>query len=234
MIIGAQKSGTSSLLKYLTANFMIGEPFKKEVHYFDFNSNKNNRWYHSHFSFSTSQLTGEASPFYLYHPDVPKRVKKYHSKIKLIAILRDPVERAWSQYSMNINKGLESLGFKEALLKEEERLLNADFDDPQSAQQLYSYKTRGLYAQQLNNWYQHFPMEQLMVMSYHQFYSNPWHEVQKIYRFLNVAPYMGSTLTFKENQTPQKADIDSESKKLLMEYYKQPNLELKNLTGITF
>ena len=234
LIIGAQKSGTSSLMEYLNENLQINPPSTKEVHYFDFNYDKSKKWYHNHFTFSRGEITGEASPFYFFHPQAPERIHQYNPNLKLIAILRNPVERAWSQYRMNRSRNRETLSFIEALKEEKNRLReDGDFNNKYSSAQLHTYKMRGLYAEQLERWYQFFPKEQILVLNYHTFYEKPWENVQQIYKFLDVAPYFGVT-DYTVNQSKIQEDMDVASQQLLEEYYKEPNKRLADLTGIKF
>src|SRR5690606_33886153 len=108
IIVGAQKAGTTSLFHYLSEHPQIISPYKKEVHYFDGGLNpeidtfkKGEKWYRSNFPRkpkSKSIKTFEASPLYLFNPLAPQRIKDLLPNVKLIILLRDPVERAISQY----------------------------------------------------------------------------------------------------------------------------------------
>ncbi|MDZ7847545.1 MAG: sulfotransferase domain-containing protein [Owenweeksia sp.] len=124
------------------------------------------------------------------HPDAPQRVNKYSPQMKLIAILRNPVERAVSHYRMSTANGMEPLSFKEALIAEEERLKKPlNEGDSDSAWLWNSYKTRGLYAEQIDRWARFFPADQILLINYHHFFKDPWQNIQPVYRFLGVAPY---------------------------------------------
>src|SRR3954447_18625468 len=94
LIIGAQRAGTTSLFHYLQRHPSVMQSSIKEVHYFDGSYNRGRRWYLSHFPLrratSGGRITGEATPYYLFHPTVPTRVAVDFPDVKLIAILRDP------------------------------------------------------------------------------------------------------------------------------------------------
>mgnify|MGYP006439820863 CR=1 FL=1 len=132
IIVGAQKAGTTSLFRYLTSHPQIKAPFKtKEIHFFDGglesedNYKKGLKWYKSHFPLKSkmyNKLTYEASPLYLFHPCAPKRIKKDIPDVKIIILLRNPVERSISHYFHELRKGRERLTVDEAFRKEEDRL----------------------------------------------------------------------------------------------------------------
>ena len=100
VIIGAQKSGTSSLYDFVVQHPAILPAAKKELHYFSLGYKKGEYWYRLRFPIRASQklLSGEASPIYLFYPMVPGRMKKLLPDVKLIVILRNPVDRAYSHY----------------------------------------------------------------------------------------------------------------------------------------
>ncbi len=233
LVIGAQKCGTSSLYRYLTTNLMIGGPDQKELHYFDFFHARGRRWYHSHFNFKEANIHGEASPFYLLHPQVAMRAFHYNRHLKIIVILRNPVERAISHYRMNLSNHLENLPLLDALDQEEERLQQYDADQPDNALQNFSYLRRGLYAEQIAHWEKYFPANQITLINYHQFFSKPWQEVQKLYRFLGVAPFYG-TESFASNTARAAYEPSSSEINRLEEFYREPNRQLAEKYAISF
>ncbi len=132
VIIGAQKSGTTSLYDFVIRHPEIAPALKKEMHYFSINYKFGEQWYRSNFPTNLSRryftkktgqklLSGEASPSYLFYPTVPSRMKKVLPDVKLIVILRNPVDRAYSQYHHSRRKGRETLSFEKAIELEEER-----------------------------------------------------------------------------------------------------------------
>ena len=132
LIIGAARSGTTSLYQYLTEHPSIIPGVGKEIYFFDKKFKKGINWYKSFFptKFSmaiiknkqkTKCITGEATPRYLHYPHAPKRIFEFLPKIKLIVLLRNPIDRAYSHYQMEVSSGNEELSFEESIEKEEER-----------------------------------------------------------------------------------------------------------------
>src|SRR5579863_9235330 len=124
MIIGALRGGTTSLYSYMTAHPGIGPAYMKEVHFFDVHYKKGFPWYQAQFPSLPQKyyrervqkqrfITGEASPYYLFHPHAPKRIAKILPQVKLVVLLRNPVTRAYSHYSHEVAGGHESLSFEE-------------------------------------------------------------------------------------------------------------------------
>ena len=157
IIIGAQKGGTTSLHRYLTRHPDVGVSLRKEIHFFSSSYDQGLDWYLAHFPEPGEfAVVGEASTSYLSDPEVPERVRRAVPNVKLIALLRNPVDRAYSQYQMNVRKGVETLSFEEAIAQEPVRLRNA----PNRSSELWrfsSYATRGLYAEHLERWLAAFP-----------------------------------------------------------------------------
>lgn len=230
LIIGAQKSGTTSLYEYINAHLMALPARKKEVHYFDKHAEEGPKWYHERFNWKEEGLRGEATPYYLFDEKCPNLVHQYSKDIRLITILRDPIERAFSHYRMNVGRGDEDLSFMEALEAEEQRLQ----DSSQQINRLYSYKKRGLYLEQLNRWTGLFHKEQMLVLKYEDFFENPWHNVQKVYSFLGLAPYYGSQQDFFSNQNVGNIDMPEDAKNHLRQYFAEPNKKLAQQFNIHF
>ena len=156
IIIGAQKAGTTSLFYYLSQNPNLAPSIKKEVHYFDGGLDPNQddflkgeSWYRAHFQRTKEiQATGipfEATPSYLFHPEVPQRINQLIPDVKMLVLLRNPTDRAISHYFHEKRKNRENLSIKEAFEKEEERLKpileKCDYKNPGFFR--YSYKLRG-------------------------------------------------------------------------------------------
>jgi hypothetical protein len=196
LIIGAQKGGTTSLFNYLLQHPSVLPPLRKEVHYFDFNYSHGVRWYRGHFPYAArlgrGSLTLEGSPYYLVHPLVPQRVAQLLPDVKLIALLRNPVDRALSHYQHEVRGGRESLSFEEALAREPERLAEEERrlqDEPNYYSynhHRYSYVRRGLYLEQLRRWAKHFPRAQLLVLSSERLFRDPVGTTALVQQFLGL------------------------------------------------
>src|SRR6187200_1451927 len=124
LVIGAQKAGTTALYAYLRWHPGITGPSWKEVSFFDRHWWRGEAWYRGQFPLRAGgRLVGEASPSYLFHPLAPERARSLVPDAKLIALVRNPVDRAYSQYQHAVALGREPLSFEDALAAEDERLV---------------------------------------------------------------------------------------------------------------
>jgi hypothetical protein len=207
LIIGAQRAGTTSLYLYLThhpcvAPVVIG----KGVHYFDVDFDKGPRWYRGHFPVAARRylskvgrdmplITGEGSPYYLFHPLVPGRVADLLPEVRLVVLLRDPVGRAYSHYQHFVRRGIETLPtFEQALQAEPERLegevekLDRDPLYPAYNYQHFSYVARGMYADQLQRWSSFFPRDRMLILQSESFFADPAAAYARVLDFLDLPP----------------------------------------------
>jgi len=181
LIIGAAKAGTTSLFHLLVQHPQINEALEKEIHFFDLNYYRGLNWYRYHFPIKKRIcITGEASPLYLYWPETEKKVAKWFPYIKLIVILRNPIDRAYSQYQHAIRNGNEFLSFEEGITHEEKRL-TSDFGKME-----FSYLSRSLYYEQLSMWFKKFPRKQFCIIENEDFKNNTQEVVNTIFNFLNL------------------------------------------------
>jgi hypothetical protein len=140
------------------------------VSFFDRHYARGERWYRAHLPMRRGGVVGEASPSYLFHPLAPERVARVLPDARLIALLRNPVERAFSHYQHEVALGREQLTFEDALEREDERMageLERMLRDPtyfSHAWWNYTYAARGRYAEQLERWFAAFPRERLLVL----------------------------------------------------------------------
>lgn len=198
LVIGAQRSGTTSLYRALVAHPRILPALRKEVHYFDFQYRKGPAWYlahyppHSRWARAQGVHTGEASPYYLVHPLAPERAYTFDPAMRIIAILRDPVLRAFSHYRQNVARGREALGFEEALAAEPERLavdahrLTVPPHYYSRGHHFYSYADRGRYAHHLSRWLRTFAAEQVLVIEAEALFTNPTATLAAVFAFLDL------------------------------------------------
>jgi hypothetical protein len=184
LIIGAMRSGTTSLAHYLSAHPEVFIAPQKEVHYFDVNYEKGEDWYRQQFSqASAGQVIGEASPTYMYDPEVSARMFSLLPEARLIAILRNPVDRAYSHYWHNRALGRETLEFAEAVVAESERLYTST--DVRTLYR-YSYLERGHYLPQLLRICNYYPRAALQVILFEDLSRNPVEIFHSVCRFLKV------------------------------------------------
>lgn len=238
MIIGAQKSGTTTLFDLLSRHPDINNPKNKEMHYFDNRDIHSLRRYRSMFPFSPGRLTGEATPIYLYYPGIPELVKDTFPKCKFIVILRDPVFRAYSHYQMRVRRGKELLSFEEAVASEADRLALAKEDflrDPRthSAGLLaHSYVDRGIYCDQLEKWYQVFDASQFHVLAYENLIGRPQDEYERLCHFLGISPCDETALG--QTNAYRYPEMQQTTKEQLQRYYQPFNQKLFAMIGEAF
>lgn len=204
VVIGAQKSGTTTLFTILSEHPQVMSPFNKEPHYFDNNFYKPlTTGYRFQFPLKaymllrgmrhrSSVITGEATPFYLFHPLVPGRMKKVIPKARLLVILREPVERAYSHYQYAVKNGNETRSFADAISHEVEQV-EAEKEKLKKGQsfdnrllQNNSYISRSHYHEQLERWFQYYSPEQLFILSSEYFFSRHQEALEQIRAFLGL------------------------------------------------
>jgi len=261
LIIGGQRCGTTSLYYYLINYPGILPAHTKEVHFFDVNYEKGFGWYRAQFPTVIGKtwasqarkrpyITGEASPYYLFHPHAPARIASDMPGVKLIALLRNPVDRAYSQHWLEVQSGYETLSFKDALESEQERLAGEwekmleDEHYESFNYRHYSYLARGKYVEQLQNWMGLFPKEQVLLLRSEDLYTNPAAVVRQTLEFLGVfdesidlqgKEYKRYRLPlktgYKGKQTASPPKMDAGVKGYLRDYFRPYNARLEELMG---
>ena len=241
LILGAQKAGTTALYAYLRRHPEITGPSWKEVSYFDRHYARGPNWYRGNFPNllrSRGELVGEASPSYLFHPLGPERVRALVPEARLIALVRDPVDRALSHYNHELALGREPLSFEEALAAEETRLageVERLCSDPRYFSQAWwshTYKARGRYAEQLERWLRVFPREQLLVVATEELGEAPGETYASILSFLGAAPHtLGEyPRVFDRDYAPMAPG----TRAALCATFAEPNRSLDELLGRSF
>lgn len=187
VIAGVQKGGTSALAHYLEMHPRIAGAWMKEVHYFDddalfLRGASHSSVYHAYFADRGQDvLYGEATPRYLVHPHAIQRMAAYNQRLKVIVILRNPVERAFSQWNM-YNRGADSTHFRKVVEEEINRLAQGD-------DRLYpGYVARGHYADQLKRLFGAFPQSQVLCLKYEDYLADNARAVAQTLDFLDVEP----------------------------------------------
>lgn len=255
IIIGTQRGGTTSLYNYLAEHHNFGAASIKEVHFFDtLRFQRGPGWYRAHFPlllqkyyFQSVQkqdfITGEASPYYLFHPHAPKRIAKVLPQVKLIVMLRNPVDRAYSHYYHEIEVGDEKLiSFEEAIACEEERLkgelekmmMNENYESYNHRH--FSYLARGIYVDQLQAWMKFFPAEQILIIKSEDFYAYPAAVLKQILAFLNltVLDSKEPKKEYKQYNGTKPPQMNADTRKRLIEYFEPHNARLYEFVGMNF
>ena len=240
LIIGAQKAGTTSLFNYLISHSKIIRPLKKEIHYLSYYYNKSFLWYKMHFPIITDDsLTLDASTSYIIYPHTAKRASLLIPNAKIIALLRNPIERAYSHYYHTIKIGKENNSFEKALELESKRdefiLNNFRMDDDFAYNDMYrhSYCLRGIYVIQLKSWFRFFSKENILILESRSFFNKPHETINKIADFLKITnDFNFKALTY--NKGVSKPPMSKETYIYLKNLFDPYNKYLFELIGEQF
>lgn len=249
IIVGGQRCGTTSLYNNLIQHPSIAPAFQKEVHFFDIHFRKGVNWYRAHFpsylykSYIENTrrqplLTGEASPYYMFHPYALKRISEFLPEVKLIALLRNPVERAYSHYQYQVRKGRESLLFEEAIDAEKDRMahevrkMRENEDYVSFVHRHFSYLSRGKYADQLEVLMHLFPRNQILILNAEDFNRDAAGTLNQVTAFLGLPSWKHEKVVRRNNATY--SDLRQEVRKELAQFFEPHNKRLYQLLGVDF
>lgn len=249
LIIGAEKCGTTSLYEYLLRHPNIIPAKGKEISYFDNKFRNGFGWYKTFFPSLLNKkcnqnflknkiISGEATPRYLNHPHAPKRVLKLLPKIKLIVLLRNPVDRAYSHYQMEVIRGREKLSFEKAIECEKERISEEfqkmEIDDTYYSRKYYwfSHLEAGIYIKQLKRWMGLFPKNQFLIIQSEDLFKNTTSTYNVVLKFLGLSHYeLPEYKKFKERKYQK---LDTGLRKKLSDYFQPYNEQLYQFLGRDF
>jgi hypothetical protein len=210
LIVGAQRCGTTSMYRALSEHPAAKKAvLHKGVHYFDMNYERGLGWYRAHFPLRTSgALTFESSPYYLFHPLAAERIAADLPDVKLIVLVRDPVERAYSAYTHERARGFETESFERAIELEPQRLqgeaerMIADPGYLSHSHQHHAYVTRGQYAEQLARLERIFGRDRVHVVDSGDFFTKPEPAYDGVLEFLGL-PLTGYPQFEQHNARPR-------------------------------
>jgi hypothetical protein len=240
IIVGAQKTGTTALFRMLKKHQNIFSPQRKELHFFD--NDYAIDWacpdytsYESNFVDKTDgQVAGEATPIYSYWPPCVERIKAYNPDIKLILCIRDSAERAFSHWSMEFARQLETMEFSGAIRQGRERVGHGQHS-LDGHHRYFSYIERGFYARQISNILIHFPKEQLLVVTFDAFQRDLNNFLDTICRFLCVPQFSnypkGRSLS-QMKADPAVKSLDQREREYLLTLFEGDIRETQELTGL--
>ena len=243
LLIGAMRAGTTTLHDLLCRHPQVVPAIRKEIHYYDLFHDRGERWYRAHFPRTealrrTQSITGEASPYYLFHPLAPGRVAGHRPETRIIAILRHPVDRAYSHYWHVVRNGLENLSFEDALAHESDRLageLDRIRENPgytSGPHQHFSYRTRSIYADQIPVWLDLFGREQVLVLEQRQFFQDIARGAARLFSFLELDPVpLGPPARFNRSGYP---GMNPNTRAELLAFYAPHNARLFEILGESF
>jgi len=248
LIIGAQKSATTSLLYYLRGHPHIRPGWNKAAHYFDLNHDRGLDWYARRFPYLSplgplsafappsgerSWITGESSPSYMFLPEVPARVQAVLPEVKIVAILRDPVDRLISQYHHEARKGRAPASFEAFVAP------SIDTEWPPEGEieavRQRCAVPRGFYEDQLRHWRGIFPAEQFCILGFEDLVRDPQGTLNEAFSFLGVDPHTVDTSKVLNRGTGRSGGgIDSAICARLTALYREKNAGLAELIGKRF
>ncbi len=244
VIIGAHKCGTTSLYHLLTRHPHVEPAAAKELQFFDSHFDKGIEWYRRCFpqprwKDGQRSITGEATPYYLFHPRAAKRMAEMVPEARLIVLLRNPVDRAYSHYHHQRRLGRETRGFEEAIEAEKARLLRKEGktsereDRARADNKRSNYLTKGIYVDQLLRWSQFFDDEQMLVLKSEDFFERPADTLKLVLGFLDLPGWEpGSSKIHKKGDYEQ--EMDPAIRRRLEAYFEPHNRRLYEYLGMDF
>jgi hypothetical protein len=225
LIIGGMRCGTTSLFMYLAQHPAVLLSRIKEVHFFDLHYSQGLYWYRSQFpsvfrKYSRSArlkecAVGEATPNYIFDSKTPALVARMLPQVKLIALLRNPVDRAYSQYVlMRARHDIKGLSFEQAIANENGRILR-----------------RGIYVDQLERWVKYFPRKQMLVLRSEDLFHKTQETFERVLGFIGVFPI---DLVFKAYEAFEYDPMNSATRDRLLHYFAPHNKRLYEFLGEDF
>lgn len=233
LIIGAARCGTTSLYDSLNEhpNIYLPEHKRPEPHFFlkSYEYNKGLKYYSSKYfsKWRNEKAIGEASTSYIYQSYVPERIHNHIPDVKMIALLRNPVDRAYSNYWVSVHNGLEDLSFENALESEKTRI-HSEKSTFWKAIQPYAYMNRGFYYQQLSRYFRYFKKEQLLIIIFEDFIYEPAPVLKMVFQFLEVDDnFLPGNMREVKNKLPVNVPpMSPATRKYLINVFKSENERL--------
>ncbi len=256
IIIGSGRAGTTSLYSYLIqhpnimTSFSHREQKVADLHFFEYMISSSTNWYRSHFPTNISKkllqlrtkdsvISGEFTSTYMYHPSVPKRIFDLIPNIKLIVILRNPVDKVYSAFSQQFQFKEFTTSFEEYIESELKRIkiienkpdlktFNEDFESIAVPNIL----RHGIYHTYLKNWLDIFPKKQIYVLDSKDLHDNTQETLDNIFKFLEIQPVNISD-TSKIN-VGNYSKMDKLTRRKLLDFFTPFNDKLNDLLGTKF
>jgi hypothetical protein len=247
ILAGAQRTGTTSLFRALMAHPLVRPAnFHKGVNYFDVNYDRGMAWYQGHFPVrrlaelrargsEASPVTFDASGYYMFHPLAAERMATDLPDVKIITMVRDPIERAHSAHKHELARGFETEPFERAIMLEDERLageverIRSEPGYYSSTHRHHAYVRRGQYAEQLQRLLDCFTPDQLLVVESENFFEKPELELERVLRFLELPVHMPER--FDRYNARPRAPMSSAIRAHLVEHFRPHDEALADLLG---
>ena len=243
-VIGVVRSGTTSLFHYLNQHPNIVGASYDELGYFDDNYHLGVNWYKSFFTtISTKKriekeqgkcLSFDVTTRYIEQKSTAENIKKIKPDMKIIVILRNPIDRAYSQFNLSKKELTQSLDFESEVFREitelEKKMENNN--ELEFNKEKQHYIQRGLYAKQLKSWFEIFPRDNILILSTEDFKNDNNMTYSKIFDFLDIPEHSinKKEMIGKGEYEPMKET----ARKMLIEFYKKHNEDLFKLIGKKF
>ena len=229
ILAGAQKSGTTALHYFLSRHSDICMGDQQEIHFFDndamFVAEPNYPELHKHYPLlAPSTIAGDCTPSYMYYEPAAERIWKYNSEIKLLILLRNPVERAFAHWNMQRFRGREPLDFFDAVREEQTRIAGA----PPTQARRFAYVDRGFYGRQLARLFKFFPREQLKAVKFEEFKEHQRKTLAAIFSFLGRRP-LRSVRSKDRNVVPYERAMNWEERVFLYNVFAEDIAQVERM-----
>jgi hypothetical protein len=228
VVVGAPKCGTTFLYHLLAKHPHVEPAAFKELHYFDLLYDKGTEWYRHCFPSPRRKngrrtITGEGTPGYLFHPHAAKRMARVIPNAKLIALLRNPVDRTYSAYHHRARNRDRVRTFEETVRE--------SFDSPNQG-----FLSQSIYVDHLLRWSEFFDRDQMLVLRSEDFFENPQETLMRVLRFLELPVWEPEApeLRDKVNRGGYGQKMDPATRRRLEEYFEPHNRRLYEFLGVDF
>jgi hypothetical protein len=249
LIVGGQRCGTTSMYKAVTQHpAVLGAVLHKGVHYFDVAYDRPKSWYQAHFPLRATAsrhryqgvlpITGESSPYYMFHPLAAERFARDLPGVRVLVLVRDPVERAYSAHAHELARGYEAqVSFESALELETSRLEGQDQwlrDHPTSrsySHQHHGYLTRGRYVDYLERLEAELGRDRIHVVDSDDFFTTPDEVFAGVVKFLDLPD--APPPVFKKHNSRDRAEMSPQLRADLTAQYAPYDARLAAWLGWT-
>ena len=240
-IIGVVRSGTTSMYHYLNEHPSIVKSAYDELGFFDDNFRLGWSWYKTLFPTTITKrivkrktgnfLTFDDTPFYFYNEDVAKKIKNYFPKTKLIIILRNPIDRAYSNYHLGVRMGDEKRTFDQAVDDEMQKI--AEYNEIEMDDYIsQSYLGRGIYAKQLEIWLKYFPASVIKILESERFSNDTEKTMNEVFEFLDLPNH--NIRNLKKKNVAEYPPMRTETRQKLCNFFSEYNEELYDMLKVRY
>jgi hypothetical protein len=247
VVIGGKKCGTTYLYHLLSLHPLVEPAATKELHFFDALFDEGVEWYRRCFpkpklKDGRNTITGEATPYMAAH-HAPERMAEVIPQARLIALLRNPVDRAYSHYQMLARKERETHSFEEAITAKKPRRASkggrtsGPGEDGPRLDDRCKYLSRGVYVDQLVRWSEFFPKEQMLVLKSEDFFEDPQRTLKAAFEFLGLPNWefeASEIVPKRRNKGSYEEGMNPATRRRLKEYFEPHNKRLYDFLGQDF